>query len=210
MLVTTQWPLKRVVHLTPLVWVCVYAHNVYVSRVFRQSQVRFWKFHRWYGGLNRSRDVERQTGVIWHDADHHILKWIPSDPAHITLWILAMYIWASELDHHWYRQWLFACSAPSHFLVHCLLLVNWTLRNNHRWKLDQSWEISDHDMHRQLSSWSSLRLMMQPVFIAENMFISHYVCQLWFSAWGFLCVLLKIDIFISILMLSDEIVVKSC
>ena len=32
-----------------------------------------------------------------------------------------------ELGQYWYRQWLIASSAPSHYLDQCWLLVNWIL-----------------------------------------------------------------------------------
>ena len=34
-----------------------------------------------------------------------------------------------ETNHHWFRQWLVAWSAPSHYLNQCWNIVNWTLRN---------------------------------------------------------------------------------
>ena len=36
-------------------------------------------------------------------------------------------IWWS--DHHWFRWWLVAWSAPSHYLNQCWIVVKWTLRN---------------------------------------------------------------------------------
>ena len=33
------------------------------------------------------------------------------------------------LGHHWFRQWLVAYSAPSHYLNQCWNTVNLTLRN---------------------------------------------------------------------------------
>ena len=34
-----------------------------------------------------------------------------------------------ELDRQWFRQWLVACSAPSHCLNQYLIIVNWTPAN---------------------------------------------------------------------------------
>ena len=34
---------------------------------------------------------------------------------------------------HWCRQWLVACSAPSHYLNQCWHTVNWTLANEFQW-----------------------------------------------------------------------------
>ena len=46
-----------------------------------------------------------------------------------------MYRWALNHwgrvmhNHHWFRWWLVAWSAPSHYLNQCCNLVNWTLKN---------------------------------------------------------------------------------
>ena len=32
----------------------------------------------------------------------------------------------SKQDQHWFRWWLVACSAPSHYLDYCWPIVNWT------------------------------------------------------------------------------------
>ena len=39
---------------------------------------------------------------------------------------------------HWFRQWLVAWWAPSHYLNQCWNMVNWTLRNKHRWNFNQN------------------------------------------------------------------------
>ena len=36
-------------------------------------------------------------------------------------------------NHHWFTEWLVAWSTPSHYLNHCLNIVNWTLRNKLQW-----------------------------------------------------------------------------
>ena len=40
-------------------------------------------------------------------------------------------------NHHWFRQWLVAWSAPSHFLNQCWDIVNWTLRNKLQWNFNR-------------------------------------------------------------------------
>ena len=46
-----------------------------------------------------------------------------------------------NLSHHWFRYWLFANTAPSHYLNQCWNIVNWTLRNRLIWKLNRNWYI---------------------------------------------------------------------
>ena len=39
---------------------------------------------------------------------------------------------------HWFRQWLVAYSAPSHYLNQCWVIANWTLRNKLQWNFYQN------------------------------------------------------------------------
>ena len=41
-------------------------------------------------------------------------------------------------NHLWFRKWLVAWSAPSHYLNHCWIMVNWTLRNKFQGNRNQS------------------------------------------------------------------------
>ena len=36
-------------------------------------------------------------------------------------------------NHHWFRQWLVAWSAPSHYLNQCWFIVNWNFWNKLHW-----------------------------------------------------------------------------
>ena len=44
----------------------------------------------------------------------------------------------SKLCHHWFRWWLGAWSAPTHYLNQCWYIVNWTLGNKFQWNLNQN------------------------------------------------------------------------
>ena len=66
-------------------------------------------------------------------------------PAMVTRWHalltylpLVLHICDSELGQHWFGQCLDACSAPSHYLNLCWLIVNWTLRNKLLWNLSST------------------------------------------------------------------------
>ena len=50
-------------------------------------------------------------------------------------------ICVSELGQHWFRYWLVACSASSHCLNKCCLIVNWTLRNKPQWNKNQNTKV---------------------------------------------------------------------
>ena len=43
-----------------------------------------------------------------------------------------------QINHHWFRQWLVAWPAPSHYLNHCWNIVNWTLGNKLQWNLNRN------------------------------------------------------------------------
>ena len=47
----------------------------------------------------------------------------------LTHWGRVTHICVTNLGHQWFRWWLVACSAPSHYLKQCSIIVNWTLRN---------------------------------------------------------------------------------
>ena len=47
---------------------------------------------------------------------------------------LVPHICINELGQHWFRWWLVACSAPSHYLNRCWLIANWPPGRNSYWK----------------------------------------------------------------------------
>ena len=57
---------------------------------------------------------------------------------------LVLHICASELGKHWFRQWLVAYSAPSHYLNQCQLITNWTHGNKLQWKFNQNTRLFIH------------------------------------------------------------------
>ena len=50
-----------------------------------------------------------------------------------------------ESGQHWFRQWLVAYSAPSHYLNQCWVIVNWTLRNRLQWNFNQNTKLFIHE-----------------------------------------------------------------
>ena len=46
---------------------------------------------------------------------------------------LVPHVQVVELGQHWFRYWLVASTAPSHYLNQCCLIVNRTLRNKRQW-----------------------------------------------------------------------------
>ena len=70
--------------------------------------------------LEPGKDLEKCVVLI------HGNVW---EPCHLTHWGQVTHIFTSKLCDHWFRQWLVACSAPSHYLNQCRHIVNSTLRN---------------------------------------------------------------------------------
>ena len=60
-----------------------------------------------------------------------------------------MHICASKLSNYWFRWWLVACSATSHYLNPCWYIVNGTLRNILKWNI---YTFSLKKMHLKMSS----------------------------------------------------------
>ena len=43
-----------------------------------------------------------------------------------------------KTNHHWFRLWLVAWTAPSHYMNQCWNIVNWTLRNKLLWYFNRN------------------------------------------------------------------------
>ena len=54
----------------------------------------------------------------------------------LTHFLLMPHIWVNESGQHWFRSWLGALLAPSHYLNQCWLIVNWTHRNKFKRNLN--------------------------------------------------------------------------
>ena len=56
------------------------------------------------------------------------MNWFPNTHTHIyflTHWGRVMHICIIKLNHHWFRYWLIAWPAPSHYLNQSWNIVNW-------------------------------------------------------------------------------------
>ena len=49
-----------------------------------------------------------------------------------------------QTNHHWFRKWLVAWTAPSHYLKQCWNIVKWTLGNKLQWNFNQNSNIFIH------------------------------------------------------------------
>ena len=92
-------------------------------------------------------------------------------------------ICVSELGHHWFRFWLVACSAPSHYLNQCWFIVDWTPGNKFQWNLHGIISFSFKKMHLKN------RLPKMVAILSRWRWVN-----LWIPGWCgtmFYCILLK-------------------
>ena len=72
---------------------------------------------------------------MWMDLTLYVLK------GFLTHWGQVMRICVSKISHHWFRQGLGACLAPSYYLNQCWLIVSWSLGNDIQWNFNQKFNI---------------------------------------------------------------------
>ena len=60
---------------------------------------------------------------------------VPQGAKEFTHWGRVTHICIGKLGHHWFRQWHVACSAPSHYLDQCCLIVNGKHKSKLQWNL---------------------------------------------------------------------------
>ena len=68
-----------------------------------------------------------------------------SNNATLTHLPLVPHICISETGQHWFRWWLAAYSAPSHYLNQYWIIVNWTLRNKLQWNFNKKTKLFIHE-----------------------------------------------------------------
>ena len=62
----------------------------------------------------------------------------------LTPFPLLPHICVSESSQHWFRLWLVAFSAPSHYLNKCWDIVNYTIRNKRQWNFNHNTKLFIH------------------------------------------------------------------
>ena len=57
---------------------------------------------------------------------------------HLTQRSLLTHIYVNESGQHWFRQWLVACTAPSHYPNQSWFIVNWFFIDKLQWNFNQN------------------------------------------------------------------------
>ena len=107
-----------------------------------------------YSVLSTNKLLKLGPSLCWfilRTAIRNLKAWIHNNIAQNTMWHNQLissppppppppvpHICVSESGQHWFRWWLGAYSAPSHYLNQCLNIVNWTLRNKLWWNFNQN------------------------------------------------------------------------
>ena len=117
-----------------------------------------------YGKISQCITTTKQSKNRVH------ISW---DILYLSHWGRVTHICVVELGHHWFRQWLVACSALSHYLNQCWNIVNWTFRNKLQWNFN-------HVVCKMAS------ILSRPQWVNHRMC---FVCLKWFEKH---CVFLRI------------------
>ena len=90
-----------------------------------------------------------------------------------SAWWFWVMIWLNSLrpsdaymrqwsNQHWFRQWLVAWSAPSHYQNQCWNIVNKTLRNKLQWNLHQNSYIFIQENAFENVVWKTAAILSRP------------------------------------------------
>ena len=115
-------------------------------------------------------------GNLFRYVFHLTLNWAFDYYPKIGLphWNQVAHICVSKLDHHWFRWWLVAWSAPSHYLKQWWYIVNWIPRNKLQWNfnrsIDRQWQVNSViDWLALLRGWyQGLFVWVAVIYIPKN------------------------------------------
>ena len=65
-------------------------------------------------------------------------------------------------NQHWFRQWLVAWPAPSHYLNQCWNILNWIHRNKFHWKLNRNLYIFIQENAFENVVWKMSAILSRP------------------------------------------------
>ena len=67
-----------------------------------------------------------------------------------------------QTNHHWFRLWLVALLAPSHYLNQCWNIVNWTIGNKSQWNLKWNSYIFTEENAFENVVWKMVAILSRP------------------------------------------------
>ena len=100
----------------------------------------------------------------------YLRHWLLGDAAvTFTHLPLVSHICVSELGQHWFKWWLVAYSAPSHYLSQCWVIVDWTLRNKLQWNFNQNTKRFIHE-----NASENIVCEMVAIFVLGEISLEHF------------------------------------
>ena len=75
--------------------------------------------------------------------------------------------------HHWFRQWLVAWTAPSHYMNQCWNDVDWNLRNKHQWNISQNSCIFFQENAFENVIWEMAAILSRPQCVKTQLSVNH-------------------------------------
>ena len=96
----------------------------------------------------------------------------------LTHWVWMRHICVSKLYQHWFRYWLVAWLAPSHYLNKCWdIIVNWAFGNKFQWNSNQNQNttvfISEHAFENVV--WNMAAILSRPQCVNKNTCFFNFV-----------------------------------
>ena len=92
-------------------------------------------------------------------------------------------------NQHWFRQWLVACSAPSHYQNQCWNIVNKTLRNKLQWIFSRNSNIFIQENAFESVVCEKVAILSRPQWVnslwPSDAISSHCLNQYWLIINGF-------------------------
>ena len=133
---------------------------------------QFYKRSIWYDAT-----PSKTVNLLYSGSCIHFILFSKSGPMVVNFFIwkfpllthlpLVPHICVSEWVQHWFRKWLVAFSAPSHYLNQCWVIVNWNLRNKLQLNFNQNTKLFIQENHLKISS-----VKWRPFFPGGDEFIN--------------------------------------
>ena len=77
-------------------------------------------------------------------------------------------------NQHWFRQWLVAWPAPSHYLNQCWNILIWIHRNKLQWNINRNSNIFIQDIAFENVVWKMSTILSRPQCVKDVLFSPYF------------------------------------
>ena len=124
-----EWNMSILYNWITFIYGHVDLNNVHLLLIyFRKMNKYLWHLHKWH--IHCFLPAAIPCNRLFTVYSQYLLT-LNSSP-------LVPHICVNDSGQHWFRYWLVAYSAPSHYLNRCWVIINWTLRNKLPWNFNQN------------------------------------------------------------------------